>query len=193
MLAAIAKYPVLPTTEHTLLAYVMLAAIAKSISKNSCNINPRLSFILSEDNPILCRNDAMDHTHKFYELKDVHSGNRHDVRTWNKGDLQLMIHPQMWCDEKCSVGKGENETLWEKFIWVVKWWEVKGWGESVIKLCGGKKYYKLYTVLSYLGLFTFWTCCILRCLVCIVVSCLVCIVVILCVFAVLCVYCCFLL
>ena len=51
-----------------------------------------------------------------------------------------------------------------------------------------------------LVLFTFCTCCILRCLVCIVVSCLVCIVVsclvcivvvVLCVFAVLCVYCCF--
>ena len=56
-----------------------------------------------------------------------------------------------------------------------------------------------------LVLFTFCTCCILRCLVCVVVSCLVCIVVsclvcivvvvrivvILCVFAVLCVYCCF--
>jgi len=42
-----------------------------------------------------------------------------------------------------------------------------------------------------LVLFTFSTCCILRCLVCIVVSCLVCIVVILCLFVVLCVYCCF--
>jgi len=33
----------------------------------------------------------------------------------------------------------------------------------------GKKYWKLYTVLSYPVLFTFCTCCILRCLVCIVV------------------------
>jgi len=40
-------------------------------------------------------------------------------------------------------------------------------------------------------LFTFCTCCILRCLVCIFVSCLVCIVVFLCVFVVLCVYCSF--
>ena len=40
-------------------------------------------------------------------------------------------------------------------------------------------------------LFTFCTCCILRCLVCIVIRHLVCIVVILCVFVVLCVYCCF--
>ena len=35
------------------------------------------------------------------------------------------------------------------------------------------KYRKLYTVLSYLVLFTFFICCSLRCLVCIVVSCLV--------------------
>ena len=41
--------------------------------------------------------------------------------------------------------------------------------QDVLSLC---------TVLSYLGLFNFWTCCILRCLVCIVVSCLVCIVVV---------------
>jgi len=41
----------------------------------------------------------------------------------------------------------------------------------------GKKYYKLYTVLLTLALFTFSTCCILRCLACIV-SCLVCIVVV---------------
>jgi len=44
----------------------------------------------------------------------------------------------------------------------------------------GEKYWKLYTVLSYLGVATFCTCCILRCVVCIVVSCLVCIVVALC-------------
>ena len=41
-----------------------------------------------------------------------------------------------------------------------------------------EKYWKLYTVLSYLGVATFYTCCILRCLVFIVVSCLVCIVVV---------------
>ena len=46
-----------------------------------------------------------------------------------------------WSEVKWIVGKGENETLREKFIWVVKWWEVKGWVQSVIKLCvGGKKY-----------------------------------------------------
>jgi len=70
-----------------------------------------------------------------------------------------------------------------------------GWKREY-SMCG-KKYLKLCTVLSYLGLFTFCTCCILGCLACIVVSCLVClvvvvcIVVILCVCAVLCVYCCF--
>ena len=69
-------------------------------------------------------------------------------------------------------------------------------------------YKKLYTVLSYLGVFTFCTCCILICLLCIVASfklccvqllfvghvyccsCLVCVCVILCVFFVLCVHCC---
>jgi len=34
---------------------------------------------------------------------------------------------------------------------------------------GGYNYKKLYAVLSYLGVFTFCTCCILTCLVCIVV------------------------
>jgi len=34
--------------------------------------------------------------------------------------------------------------------WVVKWWEVKGWGESASARCVGKKYQKLYTALSYL-------------------------------------------
>jgi len=55
---------------------------------------------------------------------------------------------------------------------------VKGWGESVSELMIVKKnnYNKLYTVLSYLGVFTFCTCCIVICLVCIVASfsCLVC-------------------
>ena len=75
----------------------------------------------------------------------------------------------------------------EKVYRSSKWWEVKAWGESVSELMFVKKNSnnKLYTVLSYWGVFTFCTCCkILICLVCIVV-------VILCVFAVLCVYCCF--
>jgi len=38
---------------------------------------------------------------------------------------------------QCREG-GKNETLWEKFIWAVKWWEVKGWGESVSTVCVGK-------------------------------------------------------
>ena len=45
----------------------------------------------------------------------------------------------------------KNETLCEKVIWVVKWWEVKGWGERVSTICVGEKYWELYTVLSYLG------------------------------------------
>ena len=79
---------------------------------------------------------------------------------------------------KCSVGKGENETLWEKFIWVVKWWEVKGWGERVSTICVGKNTRNYIQCFLTLLLFTFRTCCILRCLVWIVVSCLVCIVVV---------------
>jgi len=54
-----------------------------------------------------------------------------------------------------------------------KWWKVKDWGESVSELMiwgrGGEIYKKLYTVLSYMGVFTFCTY-ILICLVCIVVS-----------------------
>ena len=65
-------------------------------------------------------------------------------------------------------------------------------------MCGEKILETVYSIFT-LVLFTFCTCCILRCLVCIVVSCLVCIVVsclvcivvILCVFVVLRVYCCF--
>jgi len=46
-----------------------------------------------------------------------------------------------------------------------------GLGESVSELMiGKKKYKKLYTVLSYLGVFTFCTCCFLICLTCIVAS-----------------------
>ena len=48
----------------------------------------------------------------------------------------------------------------------------------------GEKYYKLYTVLSSLGV-VFLMCIFVKC------NCLVCIVVILCVFVILCVYCCF--
>jgi len=50
---------------------------------------------------------------------------------------------------------------------------VKDLGESVSELMSVKKNHhkKLYTVLSYLGVFTFCTCCkILICLVCIVAS-----------------------
>ena len=48
---------------------------------------------------------------------------------------------------------------------------MKNWGESVSELMIGKKNYKkLYAVLSYLGVSTFCTCCILICLVCIVAS-----------------------
>ena len=64
-------------------------------------------------------------------------------------------------------------------------------------MCVGKNTRNYVQYFLTLVLFTFCTCCILRCLVWIVVSCLVCmvvvvcIVVILCVFVVLCAYCCF--
>jgi hypothetical protein len=49
-----------------------------------------------------------------------------------------------WSEVECSAVQcregGKNETLWEKFVWVVKGWEVKGWGESVSTKYVGKKY-----------------------------------------------------
>ena len=98
----------------------------------------------------------------------------------------------------------------EKVYRSSKWWEVKDWGQSVSELMNEKKQLQ-ETVLSYLGIFTFCTCCILICLlfivasfklslcnccwlaVCIVVVVLCVCVVILCVFFVLCGHCCFLL
>ena len=76
----------------------------------------------------------------------------------------------VWSEVQCREG-GKNKTLWEKFIWVVKWWEVKGCGESVSTIWVGKNTKTIYS--TFLPL-----CYILRCLVCIVVSCLVCIVVV---------------
>jgi len=68
---------------------------------------------------------------------------------------------------------------------------VKGWGESVSKICVRKNTRNYIQYFLTFVLFTFPISCILRCFVCIVVSCLVCIFVILCVFVVLCVHCCF--
>ena len=48
---------------------------------------------------------------------------------------------------------------------------MKGWGESVSELMIKKNSYKkLYTVLFYLGVFNFCTCCIQICIVCFVAS-----------------------
>jgi len=46
-----------------------------------------------------------------------------------------------WGEVKCSIEKvGEgDESLWKRFIGVVKWWEVKDWGESVSELIIGKR------------------------------------------------------
>ena len=73
---------------------------------------------------------------------------------------------------KCSSGNGEE------FMWVVKWGEVKGWGESESTGCVGKYTGNCIQHFLTVGMFTFCTCCILRCLMCIVVSCFVCIVVV---------------
>ena len=54
---------------------------------------------------------------------------------------------------------------------------MKGWGESVCTLCVGENTRNCAQYFLTLVLFSFCTCCILRCLVYIVVSCLVCIVV----------------
>ena len=55
---------------------------------------------------------------------------------------------------------------------------MKGWGERVSTICVGKNTRNYTQYFLTLVLFTFCTCCILRCLVCIVVSCLVFIVVV---------------
>ena len=89
-----------------------------------------------------------------------------------------------WNEVQCREGD-KKKTLWEKFLWVVKWWEVKGWGESVstwkreYNMCGGKnsRNYRQYFLTFVLFTFCTW---ILRCLVCILlVMCIV--VVVLCV------------
>ena len=76
-----------------------------------------------------------------------------------------------WSEVQYREGGGERVFM-EKVYRISKWWEVKDWGESVSELMIKKNNYnKLYTVLSYLGVFTFCTCCkILICLVCFVAS-----------------------
>jgi len=64
-----------------------------------------------------------------------------------------------WGKVKCSIGGGR--VFMENVYRNSKWWEVKDWGESVSKLVigGANNNKKLYTVLTYLGVFTFCTCC----------------------------------
>jgi len=81
-----------------------------------------------------------------------------------------------WNEVKCRE-EIKNKTLWEKFVWVVKWWKMKGWGENMSTICVEKNTGNCIQYFLTVVLFTFSTC-ILRCLVCIVVSCLVCIVVV---------------
>ena len=146
---------------------------------------------------------------------------KYSVIKWWKHQLIMTTHPVAMGGGKGGsnftsnfIAEKYSGNINQKVYRSSKWWEVKDWGESVSELMIERKkknnYKKLYTVLSYLGVFTFCTCCILICLVCTVASfklscvqllldgrvyccsCLVCIV-ILCVFAVLCVHCCFLL
>ena len=76
---------------------------------------------------------------------------------------------------QCSVGKVVKRDFIGK-VYMSR--EVKGWGESVSTICVGKNTGNCIQYCLTLVLFTFRTCCILKCLVCIVVSCLVCIVVV---------------
>ena len=67
-----------------------------------------------------------------------------------------------WNEAKWSAVQGRGVWVFmEKVYRNIKWWEVKDWGESVSELVtgGGDNNKKLYTVLSYLGVFTFYTCC----------------------------------
>ena len=69
--------------------------------------------------------------------------------------------------------EGGERVFMEKVYRSSKWWEVKDWGESVSELVIGEKRNnnkKLYTVLSYWGVFTFCTCYIVIYLVCFVAS-----------------------
>ena len=65
---------------------------------------------------------------------------------------------------------GGEGVFMEKVYRSSKWWEVKDCGESVSELMIKNSYKKLYTVLYYLGVFTFCTCYILICLVSFVAS-----------------------
>jgi len=91
---------------------------------------------------------------------------------WSKWAKQSEVE---WGEVKCSIGNGEGggRVFMKKVYRSSKWWEVKDWGESVSELMIGKitNHNKLYTVLSWLGVFTFCACCkILICIVCIVAS-----------------------
>ena len=130
------------------------------------------------------------------------------VAKWNKVKWSERSKVK-WNEVKWTAvqGKGGGRVFMEKVYRSSKWWEVKDWGESVSELMIGKNNYKkLYTVLSYLGVSTICTCCILTRLVCFVASfklswcnccwltvCIVVVVcvVILCLFVVLCGHCCF--
>ena len=87
------------------------------------------------------------------------------VAKWNKVKWTKQSEVE-WGEVKCGIEKGGGEQVFmEKVYRGSKWWEVKDWSENLSELMIGKNNYKkLHTVLSYLGVFTFCTCCILICL-----------------------------
>jgi hypothetical protein len=92
--------------------------------------------------------------------------------TYNYTSSSIYQNKVKWNEVKSKVQYTEwvGGVFMEKVYRSIKWWEVKVWGERMSELMIGEKnnYKKLYTVLSYLGIFTLCTCCILICLVCIV-------------------------
>jgi len=119
-----------------------------------------------------CRETHNKHFIKFnkfiLENRAVHEVKWNEVKWSEVKWSEVRWSEVRWSEVQCREG-GKNETLWEKFIWVVKWWEVKGWGESVSTICEGKNTGNCIQYFLNVVLFTFCTCCILRCLVCIVV------------------------
>ena len=93
------------------------------------------------------------------------------VAKWNKVKWKKQSEVE-WGEVKCSIGNVWGKRIFmEKVYRSSKWWEVKDWGESVSELLiKNNSYKKLYTVLSYWGVFTFCTCCILICLLVIVAT-----------------------
>jgi len=118
--------------------------------------------------------ETFQHTHYSANETSLHSNFKsHVPQTFERTYSNFHnTHFVEWGEVKCGIGNGGGGRVFvEKVYRSSKWWEVKDWGESVSELMIEKNNYnKLNTVLSYLGLFTFCTCCILICPACIVAS-----------------------